>query len=449
MVAMNDVTESGSIIFAKNSDRQPNEPLSIRYVPSAVHSLNSKLQTTYIEIDQIKKTNSCILFSPTNIFGAEMGFNSHGLVAGNEALFTKISSYTSGLTGMDIVRLILERCCTSEDGKNTIIELLQKYGQGGNCGFASSFYYHNSFLVVDSHEAWLIETVGKEYAAKRITSGIHTISNIISFGSIDTFDEYSDNLITQAISNGWCKSILDFHFQKCYSGISLNPKKLFDGFIKTSFSRADRRQCRSKTLIHQASIKSKTSTGLFSITDMFNLLRDHEQSKNSPAHGLMNVDLCMHAGFGPIRINQTTGALVSVIPTCNDHIPTHYATCTALTCLSVFKPIWLDLSSLPPSFISPTSSTSVPYPLLPSNATISNPSHTYSPNNLWWKSEVMTRNVMKHYTKLITQIQSERDLLESEITNSSTRLASKDVKQEERNNFSAYCFDKVSKKSTT
>ncbi|CAF4309926.1 unnamed protein product [Adineta steineri] len=132
MVVMSDVTDDGSIIFGKNSDRQTNEPLSTRYIPSSINSLNSKVKATHIEIDQVEKTYSCILFSPTNIFGAEMGFNCHGLVVGNEALFTKIPSYNDGLTGMDLVRLVLERCSTSREGKNEILSLINKYGQGGN-----------------------------------------------------------------------------------------------------------------------------------------------------------------------------------------------------------------------------------------------------------------------------------------------------------------------------
>ncbi|CAF3281038.1 unnamed protein product, partial [Rotaria sp. Silwood2] len=168
MVAMSDVTHDGSIKFGKSSDRQVNEPLAMRYVPAATQLPNSKLRTTYIEIDQVEKTHSCILFSPRNIFGAEMGFNCNGVVIGNEALFTKIPSYSEDLTGRDLVRLVLERCSTSGQGKDTIIFLLNKYGQGGNCGFTSKFYYHSSFLLVDSEEGWIIETVGKEYAAKKI-----------------------------------------------------------------------------------------------------------------------------------------------------------------------------------------------------------------------------------------------------------------------------------------
>jgi len=37
-------------------------------------------------------------------------------------------------------------------GVTVIQELLSRYGQGGNCGFAELFYYQNSFLIADSRE---------------------------------------------------------------------------------------------------------------------------------------------------------------------------------------------------------------------------------------------------------------------------------------------------------
>lgn len=50
-----------------------------------------------------------------------------------------------------------------------IAELLEKYGQGGSCmEDECSFTYHNSFLVSDRKEAWLLETSGKMWAAERV-----------------------------------------------------------------------------------------------------------------------------------------------------------------------------------------------------------------------------------------------------------------------------------------
>ena len=49
---------------------------------------------------------------------------------------------------------------------------------------------------------------------------------------------------------------------------------------------------------------------------MMTILRSHDSkiSTNwSPDGALTGADVCMHAGFGPIRISQTTGSMVSVL----------------------------------------------------------------------------------------------------------------------------------------
>ena len=52
---------------------------------------------------------------------------------------------------------------------DVITELLEKYGQGGNCmEDECGFTYHNSFLISDRTEAWILETSGKYWAAERV-----------------------------------------------------------------------------------------------------------------------------------------------------------------------------------------------------------------------------------------------------------------------------------------
>ncbi len=52
---------------------------------------------------------------------------------------------------------------------DVITELLEKYGQGGSCmEDECGFTYHNSFLICDRREAWLLETSGKYWAAERV-----------------------------------------------------------------------------------------------------------------------------------------------------------------------------------------------------------------------------------------------------------------------------------------
>lgn len=66
-------------------------------------------------------------------------------------------------------RLGLERADTAEKSVDVITDLLERYGQGGPCmEDESGFTYHNSFLISDKKEAWLLETSGKYWAAERV-----------------------------------------------------------------------------------------------------------------------------------------------------------------------------------------------------------------------------------------------------------------------------------------
>ena len=50
-----------------------------------------------------------------------------------------------------------------------ITGLLEHYGQGGSCREdPTPFCYHNTFLLADRTEAWVLETAGRLWAAQRI-----------------------------------------------------------------------------------------------------------------------------------------------------------------------------------------------------------------------------------------------------------------------------------------
>ena len=114
IVALRNSTADGSVLFAKNSDRDPNEAHEVILIQRQKHSAGSSVKCTYIEIPQVEETYKVLLCKPFWIWGAEMGSNEFGVTIGNEAVFTRIPyGKTPGLIGMDFLRLALERAKTA------------------------------------------------------------------------------------------------------------------------------------------------------------------------------------------------------------------------------------------------------------------------------------------------------------------------------------------------
>ena len=316
MVALGNSTRDGVTIFAKNSDRQPNEPHILVRIPAADHGENAKVKCTYIEIDQVPHTYEVLLLKPSWIWGCEMGCNEFGLNIGNEAVFTKEPYGEDALIGMDMVRLALERCKTSKEALMCIIKLLEEYGQGGNCGYEKQFTYHNSFLIADSNSAWVLETAGIYWAAQEVKD-VRSISNCLSIGR--DFDLCHPDLIKHAVDKGWCKGEEDFHFARCYT----EP-------VFTHFSGSKARLAASSSILEQ-------NKGKITVDTMKDILRSHEDRIDAnPFKRSSLKSVCMHAGF--IFGDHATGSYIASI---HDKMPTYWITGSSTPCLSLFKPYWM------------------------------------------------------------------------------------------------------------
>lgn len=372
MVALGNAAANGKTLFAKNSDREPNEAQALVYFPRAVHPAGSKVACTYRELPQVRETNAVLLSQPFWIWGAEMGANDKGVVIGNEAVFTKVPyDKGPGLIGMDFLRLALERGDTAETAMQVIIELLEEYGQGGNCGHTHPLFYHNSFLLADSEAAWVLETAGRHWAAEKVRE-VRTISNIITIGS--EWDLASDQLVDFARKKGWCKRGQEFDFGRCYSDL-----------IFSHFADGRSRHKRSCALL-------EARKGSLTVQDMMAILRDHGENSGetfTPVKGITGATVCMHAGFGPVRVSQTTGSWVSELDT---DTTVHWVTGTSTPCTAVFKPVWME-AGLPD--IGP------------------GPAGTYDRESLWWRHEILHREVLRDYVSRLAVFKEERDLLES------------------------------------
>ena len=124
-------TRAGATILAKNSDRAPLECQPLAQVPHRVHRKGATVQSQYLEIPQVAETAAVIGSRPFWLWGFEHGLNEYGVAIGNEAVLTRETLPATGLLGMDLVRLGLERSTTAREATEIIGALIERTGRAG------------------------------------------------------------------------------------------------------------------------------------------------------------------------------------------------------------------------------------------------------------------------------------------------------------------------------
>ena len=279
-------------IFGKNSDRSPNEAQIAEYYPACIHD-EGDVACTYRLIPQARETLGVLLSRPTWMWGAEIGVNEAGVAIGNEAVFTKGKYGDPSLTGMDLLRLALERGESAERAVNVIIELLELFGQGGNCGYDHKFYYDNAFLVLDKDKLFVLETCQKNWVVKSYPRA--SISNRLSIGADG--DRYS---------GGVCD------FAKTHS----DP-------LYTYFSGSKQRKGQSGCALPSIKVEA----------DMARALRTHDEGVANPFATGSVSSCCMH--YGGMVGDHTTASMIVRL---DDGAPTVFLTGTSTPCVSLYTP---------------------------------------------------------------------------------------------------------------
>ncbi|NXT46002.1 SCRN2 protein, partial [Pluvianellus socialis] len=305
-------------------------------------------QCTYLEIEQVERTHAVVLSRPAWLWGAEMGANEHGVCVGNEGVWTREPvGEDEALLGMDLVRLGLERGGSAREALEVITALLERYGQGGSCKEEPvPFVYHNTFLLADRTEAWVLETAGRYWAAQRIrgeqalvllggrgalspppsltpapafAEGSRNISNQLSIGKEITAEHAG--LRQRARSQGWWSGDGEFSFAEVFS-LTHQPARM---------EAAKARYRAGKELLQQ-------HAGHITAETFMAILRDKASG------------ICVDSeGF------RTAGSMVSVLPR-DPALPcVHFFTATPDPSRSVFKPfVFVDGLKPAPQVRSPT-----------------------------------------------------------------------------------------------
>jgi dipeptidase len=355
------------VLFAKNSDRERNEAQGLDMSPRR-HG-GGPLKLTYITIPDAQATHACLLSQPCWMWGAEMGANEHGVAIGNEALHAKTPAQRKpALTGMDLVRLGLERAATAAEAVSVITGLLERYGQGGNCGHLGRFYYDNGFIIADPHEAFVLETAGRWWAVERVKRH-RALSNAYSIGR--GYDAVSADLADHAREQRWVGGL---------TGRFDVAKELLDeARDAVSFGRG--RCARGNALLDRGAPKL-TPQGMMAI------LRDHGDDPDWSPANTRGRTICMHAAQGPRR-SQSVGSMVSEL---RPGRTVHWVTGTSAPCISIFKPVVFEAGRPPLG---------------------SAPNDWFDYDSAWWRHERLHRALLRDFTAGLAAIAGERDSIEA------------------------------------
>lgn len=326
LVALGTRTTSGHTIFAKNSDRPAAECQPLVHVPPAHHAVGSRVRCQYLSVDQVLSTYGFVGARPSWLWGLEHGVNEKGVAIGNHTIFTRDTPGESGLLGMDLVRLGLERGATAEAAVEVIIELIEHFGQGGS-GYSDTHWpYNNSFLVADAHEAYLLEASASRWALKRAA---HTLSasNHASIGT--DWDRVGHDTIEHAIARDWWPEPtgVPFDFAKAYRSTEMIPPVISSGRYATT--------CRA------------LERGGLDLASVQRVMRDHYEGGEVHQPGATPEDeryfsVCMHAD----PVGTTTASMIVEL---SGDLSRPIVAWMALAnpCVSPYFPVFVD-ADLPP-----------------------------------------------------------------------------------------------------
>lgn len=351
-VALPDATASGSVLFGKNSDRPAGETQPLRSEPA--RQAGEPLRLAYLTIDDAPAF-AHVGSAPFWCWGYEIGVNEHRVAIGNEAIFTRQWAAAvaaekdgdgpePGVLGMELVRLGLERGDSARAALDVITALLERHGQWGSAMFGTSHAdgsYDNSFIIADPQEAWVLETIGREWAARRLTTGVESVSNEIS--TRRDADLMSDGLLDLALrSGGWDTAAGDLDVADAFT----------DPMTPLQVSHIRRR--RSHQLLTAAAER-----GGVTLADAKGVLRDHLEGSflGGPSFDASRPDfhtLCMHEHPSGFTWGNTAASMVVELHQDPDRPVTIWWS-PVTPCTGVYLPVHVG-AELPPSTVLPAPS---------------------------------------------------------------------------------------------
>jgi secernin len=196
VVALPGTTPEGQTLFGYNGSRPANEGQSLHRQRACGHTPGETLLFGNFAVPQPRQTHTVVGWQSQGMWGVRHGVNEHGVVAGCCPIRTRLREEGLALTGPDLVRLALERTCSSRQARDVILDFVSRHGQSA----PPDEEPNNTFLVADLKEAFVLETSGRHWAEQEVHA-VRAVSDVCHLHQ--DWNRISRGLAEFAIGRSW------------------------------------------------------------------------------------------------------------------------------------------------------------------------------------------------------------------------------------------------------
>jgi hypothetical protein len=189
VVALGGATVDGHTLFGHATSLPEGASPALALLAARAHAADETLRLGTAEVPQARQTHRVLCIRAAGLWGAYHGVNEHAVAAGVLPLQTRLAA-GAGLSGTDLVRLVLERARSARQGVDLLADLLTRHGQAGD----------GAFLIADATEAFAVETAGRWWVYQEVQE-LRSQTEVCTVRQ--DWDRIAPGLSGHVIGQGW------------------------------------------------------------------------------------------------------------------------------------------------------------------------------------------------------------------------------------------------------
>jgi hypothetical protein len=196
VVALAPTTADGQTLFG-HGGRPPEGAVLVRQ-PGRAFAVGENVRVGDLVLPQARQTFAVLATRGGGRWGYEHGVNEKGVAAARSGYRTRLPLERPGLSGDDLVRLVLERCGNARQAVDLAGDLILRHGQGDP---AAAEERDCALLLADASEAFLLAACGGHWAVQEVKQ-VRAATGVCHIRQ--DWDHISRGLFEQVLAHGWC-----------------------------------------------------------------------------------------------------------------------------------------------------------------------------------------------------------------------------------------------------